>query len=125
MAVYQGARVRETATPATAIAPRQPRAAAPQTSASASSKRVRPMGLLMAVIVAATMLGLVYLTQTLGSHATSSEIWHLEKQAGELFKDTRTLQIRALKLTEADEIIPKAKKQKLKRLDDLVVLSAP
>ena len=75
--------------------------------------------------VATTMLGLVYLTQTLGASATSTEIFYLEKEAGELFKDTRSLQIQALKLTESDRVIPKARKQKLQPLDDLRVLSAP
>jgi hypothetical protein len=122
MAVYQGARLRKDAAPA-AITARSARATAP--TPGSGSKRARPMGLLMAVIVATTMLGLVYLTQTLGASATSTEIFYLEKEAGELFKDTRNLQIQALKLTESDRVIPKARKQKLQRLDDLRVLPAP
>jgi hypothetical protein len=125
MAVYQGARLRTESLPAREVAGRHPRAAAPRSSGAAS--RMRPMGLLMAVIVATTVLGLVYLTQTLGSSATSTEIWRLERQAGDLYKDTRTLQIGVMRAAEPDAIISKAKKKtfNLKRLDDLVVLPAP
>lgn len=123
MAVYQGARVRTDALPAGQAVSRRGRVAAPPIASTAS--RARPMGLLMAVIVATTMLGLVYLTQTLGSSATDTEIWRLQNQSRELWTDTRNLQIRALKATEADEIVPAAKNLKLKRLGDPDVLPAP
>lgn len=123
MAVYQGARLRTDALPAGRVASRQARAAALPTTTTNS--RVRPMGLLMAVIVAVTMLGLVYLTQTLGSSATDTEIWRLQTKSGELVADTRTLQIQVLKATESDEIVPEAKKLKLKRLGQPRVLTAP
>ena len=123
MAAYQGARVRTAALPASQVASRGARVAAPPIASTAS--RARPMGLLMAVIVAATMLGVVYLTQTLGSSATNTEIWYLQNDSRELWTDTRNLQIRALKATEFDEIVPQAKNLKLKRLGDPVVLPAP
>ncbi|MEX1296225.1 MAG: hypothetical protein AB1Z67_08655 [Candidatus Limnocylindrales bacterium] len=123
MAVYQGARLRTDRLAATRTSVRGARAAAP--APVATSPRVRPMGLLMAVIVAATMLGLVYLTQTLGTSTTSAEIYDLETTSRELFSDTRTLQLQALKLTEADTIVLKANKQKLKNLGEIVVLRAP
>ena len=79
----------------------------------------------MAVNVAFTMLGLVYLTQTLGSSATDNDICRLQKTTGHLVADTRTLQIQVLKATELDEIVPAAKDLKLKRLGQPKVLTAP
>jgi len=38
----------------------------------------------MVAIMAATMLGMVYLTQTLGATATSSKVYSLEAQGAEL-----------------------------------------
>lgn len=123
MAVYQGARLRTDGLPAAATStPRSRAVAAPPAGGAA---RVRPMGLLMAVIVAATMLGLVYLTQTLGTNATTTEIGLLEIERNDLITDTKRLQIRILKATEADVIIPKAQKQKLKKLGGITVLPAP
>lgn len=123
MAVYQGTRLRTTAAPSVETSARYARAAAP--APVSTSPRARPMGLLMASIVAATMLALVYLTQTLGSSATNAEIGSLYSAAGDLMSDTRTLQILALKGSEPDKIIPRAKKHKLKNLGDIVVLPAP
>lgn len=123
MAVYQGARLRTDALPAAGIPARHVRAAAPASVATAP--RVRPMGLLMAAIVASTILGLVYLTQTLGSSATSEEIYGLQSDRNELIKDTRILQIHVMDAVESDVIVPRAKKQQLKRLDGITVLSAP
>ena len=125
MAVYQGARLRTDALPAGGVASRQARAAALPSTNTTTNSRVRPMGLLMAVIVAVTMLGLVDLPQTLGSSATDTEIWRLQKASGELVADTRTLQIQVLKATESDEIVPEAKKLKLQRLGQPKVLTAP
>jgi len=123
MAVYQGARVRTSPLPAGATQLRSARAAAPTTVGV--SPRVRPMGLLMAAIVAAMMLGLVYLTQTLGSNATSYEIGELEKQRNELVQEIKRHEILALDLTQAEVIVPAAQKQKLKRLGEAIVLPAP
>lgn len=123
MAVYQGARLRTTATHADAIPARRARAVAP--GAVITAPRARPMGVVMAVIVAATILGLVYLTQTLGSNATGTEIFLLEKERGEILNGTRRLQIQALKLTGPDVIVPKAKKRNLKNLGEIHVLTAP
>jgi hypothetical protein len=83
------------------------------------------MGLLMAGIVATTLLGLVYLTQTLGSNATSHEIGALEDQRQELDRKIRIHEVIALELTQAEVIVPAAQKQKLKRLGEPIVLPAP
>ena len=122
MAVFQGARLRSAALP-TADPVARPRVAAPATVRS--TPRVRPMGLLMAGIVAATMLGLVYLTQTLGSNATNSEIRVLDNRRSEITKDIRRQVISVEKATESDVIIKGARKAKLTRLGKVVVLSAP
>jgi hypothetical protein len=90
-----------------------------------AGSRVRPMGLLMAVIVGSTLLGLVYLTQTLDTSATATEIGKMEVQSRELHSKTRILQLEALRRTEADAIIPRARKHELKKLGDIVVLPAP
>ena len=81
----------------------------------------------MAGIVAATMLGLVYLTQTMGTNATSSEIRALEAQRSNLM-DSIGRQVRTVdEALEAELVIKGAKKAGLKRLDldDVRVLSAP
>ena len=83
------------------------------------------MGLLMAAIVAATMIGMVYLTQTLGTNATSYEIHRLEGKRDELIRDIKRHEIGALEMTQAETIEPLARKQGLKRLGEPVVLPAP
>ena len=83
------------------------------------------MGLLMAAIVVVTMLGLVYLTPTLGTNATSTEIGRLEDQLEVLDTAITRNEIEALEMTRAETIIPLAKKQDLKRLAKPIVLTAP
>ena len=122
MAVLQGARLRTGALPATAVAVR-PRAAAPSTIRA--NRRARPMGRIMAGIVIATMLGLVYLTQTLGSNATSSEIRSLDRQRAKLTGELHRQAIQVEVLTLADVITKKAGKQGLRELRGSVVLPAP
>ena len=123
MAVYQGARLRTNAPAAAGASARQPRALAPATVGSAP--RVRPVGLLMAAIVASTIVGMVYLTQTLGTNAASTEIDRLEVQRNELITEIKRHEIVALDMTQAEVVEPKARDQKLKRLGDPVVLPAP
>lgn len=123
MAVFQGARLRSTALPAVDSAARFPRVSAPETVDA--SPRVRPMGLLMAGIITATMLGLVYLTQTLGSNATNDEIRTLDAQRQDLHKTIRRNAVGVQEATDADVITIAARGQKLKRLGDVLVLPAP
>jgi hypothetical protein len=121
MAVIGGTRLRGTALPAADVAVVRP--AAPTTARS--TPRVRPVGLLMAGIAAATMLGLVYLTQTLGSNATSSEIRALEAQRLELADDLSRQAIVSGSYTDPEAVVMAAKRHKLRKLDDMVVLPAP
>ncbi len=123
MAVYQGTRLRSGAVRAAETPARPVRSAGP--AGVNAAPRVRPMGLLMAAIVAITMLGLVYLTQTLGTNATSTEIGLLQTQRNELITDIKRLEIEALDMTQAEVIVPKARKQNLKRLGAPIVLPAP
>ena len=126
MAVYQGARLRTDRLSATGASARRARVSASAPTATApGGARVRPIGALMAIIVAATMLGLVYLTQTLGSAATSTDIYKTEKASQQNWTTTQTLQISIAKATDADNIGPKARKQGLERLGDPIVLPAP
>lgn len=83
------------------------------------------MGVLMAVTLAATMLGLVYLTQTVGSNATSSQIRELRDQRTKLGRILDRQAVGVELRTEADAIIEGAKKQNLQQLGGLVVLRAP
>jgi hypothetical protein len=123
MAVFQGARLRSTALPAADSAARFPRVSAPPTVDAIP--RVRPMGLLMAGIVTATMLGLVYLTQTLGSNVTTQEIRSLDAQRQELHQTIRRNAVAVQDVTDADVITIAARGQKLKRLGGVLVLPAP
>ena len=123
MAVYQGTRLRASTLSAAETTARRERSAAPSTVSPVP--RVRPMGLLMAAIVAATMLGLVYLTQTLGTNATSTEIYRLETERNELITDIKRKQVWALEMVQAEAVLPKASKQKLKWLGEPIVLPAP
>ena len=83
------------------------------------------MGLLMAGIITATMLGLVYLTQTLGSNATSSEIRYLEAQRLELADDLRRQAVLVESFTDPDVVTKAARRSKLHNLGGAVVLPAP
>jgi hypothetical protein len=83
------------------------------------------VGLLMAAIVSITVLGMVYLTPTLGTNAASTEIGRLELRHEELVTAITRNEIAALELTLAEAIVPKARKQDLKRLPPPVVLEAP
>jgi hypothetical protein len=124
MAVYQGTRLRNSAAPAVGSMARPVRVPAP--ASADTTPRVRPMGLLMAAIVATTMVGMVYLTQTLGTNATSYEIYKLETEGGKLATEIKRHEIMALDLTQPEVVLPKAQKQKLKRLrGEPIVLSAP
>jgi cell division protein FtsL len=79
----------------------------------------------MAGILVSTMLGLAYLTQTLGSGATSSEVRALEATARGLETKLSVLSVQAAKLTAADRVIASARKQGLRKLDAEIVLRAP
>jgi len=79
----------------------------------------------MAAIMAATMLGLVYLTQTLGANATNSAIYQLEDELLDLRTTVRQQEADVLNATEADEVIARLKPLKLVRLGDPEVVRAP
>lgn len=83
------------------------------------------MGLLMAAIVAGTVLGMVYLTQTLGSNAASTEVYRLEAARNSLITEIRRHEVVALEMTQAETIVTAAQEQKLKRLGEPIILSAP
>ena len=123
MAVYQGARLRTDAVPAAGSPARRARSSTPV--GAGAMPRVRPMGLLMAAILGSTLVGMVYLTQTLGTNAASTEIDLLEVQRNQLIQEIKRHEIVALDMTQAEVIVPLARDQKLKRLGDPVVLPAP
>ena len=79
----------------------------------------------MAAILTATMLGLVYLTQTLASNATSLEINRLAVHGQDL--QTQLLNQRSKIEVEAnpDAVVRAAKQLGLKQLGEAVVLEAP
>ena len=122
MAVFGGARPRTIALPAPSV-DQSARLAAQRAARTAS--RLRPTGLLMAAILAATMLGLVYLTQTLGSNATSSEILDLASAREGLARQLRNLAVAVETYADPEEVGRKARKMGLVELDDAVVLTVP
>jgi hypothetical protein len=83
------------------------------------------MGLLMAGIVAGTLLGLVYLTQTLGSNASSSELGTIQRDRAALLTEINRHATLVLELSDGDAIQKGARKHKLRPLGDPLILSAP
>jgi hypothetical protein len=122
MAVFQAARLRTTTLPAPARLVRRRSAA---TTAAQATPGVRPAGLLLAAILVSTMLGLAYLTQTLGSSATSSEIQGLVSSAKKLDTNLSVQSVQVAELTGADVVIASARKLGLRKLDERIVLRAP
>lgn len=122
MAVYQGTRLRAPAVRG-AAAPARPRTA--PRSSGPSAARVRPIGLLLAAILAATMLGLVYLTQTLGSNATTSQVRALQAEIGRLDREERRQEARVQVLIDSEVIAERARELGLQKRRDIVVLEAP
>jgi hypothetical protein len=122
MAVFQAARL-QGAAQADYPAARRPRVTS--SSRARSGARLRPTGLLLAAILAATMLGLVYLTQTLGSNAVSSEIRDLAAKREELGRLLRNQALAVETYADPEEIGRRAHKLGLITLGDVVVLTAP
>jgi hypothetical protein len=79
----------------------------------------------MGGILAATIVGLVYLTQTLGSNATSSEIRDLSTRREELGRQLRNLAVAMETYADPEELGRRARKLDLDRLDAAIVLPAP
>lgn len=74
MAIYQGARLRDIGFPAETATTAPRHVVRP---AEVAAPRVRPAALLVVVILMGTILGLAYLTQTLGANASRVEIGQL------------------------------------------------
>jgi hypothetical protein len=87
--------------------------------------RVRPVGMLMAAVVMATLLGLAYLTQTLGSNATSVEIRGLEAEQRAMEEEIRRHQSLVLIKADDDKVQTEARRLKLSKLPKVIVLEAP
>jgi hypothetical protein len=136
MAVYQGTRlrsatladrrperraVRAVALPDQRIESRVRAAARPVVAAV---PRPRPAALLMAGILAATMVGFAYLTQTLSSNATSAEIVVLEDRLQDLAQEVRHQEALVV-MWQDTELEPAAAKLGLKQHGDPVTLKAP
>jgi hypothetical protein len=79
----------------------------------------------MGVILGLTMLGLVYLTQTLGANAMSAQIDELRaeqaKQVRTLTNQQAAIQLKA----DPAKVALRAGRADLKRLGDAIVLRAP
>jgi hypothetical protein len=123
MAVFPGARLRTIELPVRGGA--RPAARALPKASAPAAPRVRPTGMLMAAILTATMLGLVYLTQTLGSNATSMEINKLASDGQKLQSQLLNQKAKIESDANPDSIARKAGKIGLRRLDDRLVLRAP
>jgi hypothetical protein len=136
MAVYQGTRLRSAT-----LADRRPGRRAVRTAALpdhriesrvraaarpvvAAVPRPRPAALLMAGVLAATMVGFAYLTQTLASNATSAEILVLEDRLQNLAQEVRNQEALVV-MWQDTELAPAAAELGLKQHGDPVTLKAP
>jgi hypothetical protein len=118
MAVFQGARLRSSGLPV--AAERDIRRVLP----TARQARLRPASALMGVILAGTMLGLVYLTQTLGSNAATAEIAELRAVQQDLMRRITNQGLAVQFAADPVELERAARRLGLERLDTLT-LSAP
>lgn len=131
MAVFEGARLRTGALPntRTGALPRSraypARARAKEPASLPVAPRVRPAGVMMAAVVAATMVGMVYLSQTLGSNAMSKEIRLLEEQQVQMTQEVSRHAAQVLRKAESDDVAIRARQLGLKKLPPVVVLKAP
>jgi len=124
MAVYQGTRLRVQA-PRSASLPARTAGRITHGSTRTVPARVRPTTALMGLVLAGTLLGFVYLTQTLGSNAASAEIVSLSRQGEDRERQLRN-QVAAVQF-KADpvQVGLRAKKLGLVPLGDAEILSAP
>jgi hypothetical protein len=77
MAIYQGTRLGSVGFPGAPEAEASSRAVRPPVAAT---PRIRPAVLLVAIILVGTIVGLAYLTQTLGANASNVELGRLASQ---------------------------------------------
>ena len=95
------------------------------TSTASAVARVRPAGLLLAAIMAAALVGMVYLTQTLGANAMSSEAHNLGVDGADIQVQIKRNYIQVSLHVQDDEIRAAARRLKLKDLAKPLVLRAP
>jgi len=129
MAVLQGAHARPRNLPRARTTPAARPVVQAGTSTTSSTgsavARVRPAGLLLAAIMASALFGMVYLTQTLGTNAMSSETVLLGKDGAKLQAQITRNNIQVGLLVQDDEVRAAARRLKLKDLAKPVVLPAP
>jgi hypothetical protein len=121
MAIYQGTRLRTTALPERRVGARVRAAARPVV---ASVPRPRPTALLMAGILAATMVGFTYLTQTLASNATSAELDALQVRLMKMEQTQRSLTY-AIETWRDTDVAVRATKLGLADRPHPLILKAP
>lgn len=90
-----------------------------------SAPRLRPAGLLIGAILAATMLGVLYLTQTLASNATSSQIADLGSRREELVRQLRNQALAVETRADPSEIGRRARGRGLIELEGALILPVP
>jgi hypothetical protein len=128
MAVYQGVRLRSTALPATRatqVVRRAARTATPATTSARPAWRPRPAAALLAVILAGTLVALLYLTQTLATNALSVEIAQLGADIRELERQWQTNQVYVRTESAVSEVIDWAGDHGLTELRQPIRLPAP
>jgi hypothetical protein len=81
--------------------------------------------MLLGGVLAATMLGLVYLTQTLGANATSAQIAELHAVRGEISQKLTNQKAYVDTLADPTTVSQRAKELGLVRLGDTLTLSVP
>ena len=113
MAVYQGARMRTVTIPAGArpVAARR----ASQIPARAR-RRLRPVAFVLAGVLVAFLLGLVYLTQTLQAGVTNYQIDNLLNERQQLQRELQSQQGAVAQWGSEPQVVQWAQQQGLNRL---------
>ncbi len=119
MAIYQGARLGNAGFRAETVTAAPRRAVR---SAEVAGPRVRPAALLVAIILVGTILGLAYLTQTLGANASNVEIGQLAADRGQFQRQLLTQRSTIGQRTTDGLIEDKAVASGLADLGDAVIV---
>lgn len=121
MAVYQGARLRSVAIPAGARAVAARRAARIPARAR---RRLRPVALVLAGILVAFLLGLVYLTQTLQAGVTNYQIDNLLTERHRLQQELQSQQGSVAQWGSEPQVVQWAQQGGLNRLGGKIRVAA-
>ncbi|CAN5760066.1 hypothetical protein BH24CHL5_BH24CHL5_00670 [soil metagenome] len=89
-----------------------------------ATRRAHPIGVLMAGVLIAFMLGLIYLAQTISLAATNYEIDQLAAQRDDLYRQVQTIETSVLHWGSEPTVLERAQRLGLDQLPDRVRLPA-